>query len=120
MTFKPAMELVTLQKAGRQVLTIDGHKILFIWHNHQVHAIQAQCPHLRLPLTKGIISNENTITCPFHKSEFDLCSGEAKCWSPWPPVVGSLLGKVSKQKNLKIYPTQIDNGQIMIQLTNIE
>lgn len=116
MAFKPAMELTALQKEGRCVSTIDGHKILFIWNKDQVHAIQAQCPHLKLPLAKGKITENATIICPFHKSEFDLCSGETKCWSPWPPVVGGILGKISKQKNLKIYPTQIENGHIMVNI----
>jgi nitrite reductase/ring-hydroxylating ferredoxin subunit len=111
MSFKPAMELAKLQ----QVAVIDGEKILFIWHNDQVHAVQSQCPHLKLPLTKGKITGDSSIICPFHKSEFDLKTGEAKCWSPWPPVVGNVLGMISKEKNLKIYPTQIENGQILVQ-----
>ncbi|KTD49312.1 Rieske (2Fe-2S) protein [Legionella quateirensis] len=117
MAFKPAMELTKLQQENRHVTTIDGQKILFIWHNDQVHAIQSQCPHLKLPLVKGTITEDCAIVCPFHKSEFDLNTGEAKCWSPWPPVVGTLLGKISKEKHLKVYPTQIDNGQIMVDLS---
>ena len=116
MTFKPAMELALLQQSGRHTTTIDNHKILFIWHDNQVHAIQSQCPHLKLPLSKGKITEQCTIICPFHKSEFDLKTGETKCWSPWPPVLGSVLGKMSKEKPLKIYSTQIDNGQILVDL----
>lgn len=116
MAFKPAMELAKLQQENRQVITIDGQKILFIWHQDQVHAIQSQCPHLKLPLAKGKITEACTIVCPFHKSEFDLKTGETKCWSPWPPVVGNLLGKLSKEKELKVYPTQVENGQILVEI----
>lgn len=116
MAFKPVMELAELQKIGRQVKTIDGHKILFIWNQDQLYAIQSQCPHLKLPLTKGKITDHSTIICPFHKSEFNLCTGKPECWSPWPPVVGNILGKLSSPKNLKIYPTQIDNGHIMVDI----
>lgn len=114
MAYKPAMELTKLQLENRQVSVIDGQKILFIWHNDQVHAVQSQCPHLKLPLAKGKITSDSSIICPFHKSEFDLKTGESKCWSPWPPVVGTLLGKLASQKNLKVYPTQIENGQILV------
>lgn len=117
MSFKFAMELANLQHENRQVIVIDGTKILFIWHKDQVHAIQSQCPHLKLPLSKGTITEKDTIVCLFHHSEFDLCTGETKYWSPWPPIVGNLLGKVSKQKNLKIYPTQIENGQIFVNVS---
>lgn len=115
MAFKPAVELAKLQQENRFVTCIDGKKILLIWNNDQVHAMDSQCPHLKLPLTRGKITEDNSIICPFHKTEFDLSSGEHKCWSPWPPVLGSLLGKVSKEKNLRIYPTQIENGHVYIE-----
>lgn len=114
MAFKIAMELATLQQENRHVTVIDGQKILLIWHKDQVHAIQSQCPHLKLPLAKGTITEDCAIICPFHKSEFDLNTGEAKCWSPWPPVVGNVLGMFSKEKPLKIYPTHIENGKILV------
>ena len=116
MTYRPAMELSQLQQQKRQVLVIAGQKILFIWHKDQVHAVQSQCPHLKLPLIKGTITEDDSLICPFHKSEFDLNTGSTKCWSPWPPVIGNWLGKLSKEKNLKIYPTQIENGQILVDI----
>lgn len=114
MVWKAAVDLAQLQQKERETLLIDGHKILFIWHKEQVHAVQAQCPHFKLPLTKGKITDECAIICPFHKSEFDLTTGDVKCWSPWPPAVGNLLGKVVKPKNLKIYPTRIEQGKIEV------
>ena len=114
MAWKAAINLVDLQQNNRQTALIDGHKILFIWHDEQVHAVQAQCPHLKLPLAKGTINEECALVCPFHKSAFDLKTGAVKCWSPWPPVVGALLGKVSKPKELRIYPTKVENEQIFV------
>lgn len=116
MAFKPVMELSALQEMTRHTLVIDNQKILLIWHEGEVHAIQSQCPHLKLPLTKGKITEQNTIVCPFHKSEFDLKTGETKCWSPWPPVVGKALGLLAKEKNLKVYPCKIEDDQIWVDL----
>ena len=116
MTFFPAIQLSELKVQNRITKLINSHKILFIWHNDKVHAVQAQCPHLKLPLTKAKISENDEITCPFHHSKFDLCTGEVKCWSTWPPVVGTLLGKVSKQKNLHVYKTKIKDDMIMVDL----
>lgn len=115
--WKEAISLSKLQENTRQTETIDGNKILFIWHNDNVHAVQSQCPHLKLPLAKGEIKDECTLVCPFHKSAFDLKTGEVKCWSPWPLAIGSLLGKLSKQKELRIYPTRIENDQIYVKLS---
>lgn len=114
MTYKFALELSALQQNTRHTLTLDGHKILMIWHNDEVFALQSQCPHLKLPLTKGKITEECTIVCPFHKSEFHLKTGKSTCWSPWPPLLGKALGKLSKEQDLKIYSTKIENGHILV------
>ncbi|QRN02468.1 Rieske 2Fe-2S domain-containing protein [Legionella sp. MW5194] len=116
MIWKEALALEQLRNQQRHVANIDGNKILFLWHKDKVHALSSQCPHFKLPLTKGTITEQNTIVCPFHKSEFDLDSGKVACWSPWPPAIGKLLGKVSSSKSLTIYPTRIEEGKIMVGL----
>lgn len=114
MSWKQTITLAQLQQQGRHCETIDNHKILLIWHNDKVHAIASQCPHLKLPLTKGKIIDNNSIICPFHKSAFNLTTGTPECWSPWPPAIGTLLGKISKPKNLKIYPVKIEDEIIQV------
>ena len=116
MAFQPAGELAKLQTEKRFVTLIEGKKILLIWHKNQVHAIESQCPHLKLPLIKGKITEEDSIICPFHKSAFDLNNGKTTCWSPSPRVIGPLLGKITSQRDLKIYPAKIENGQIMVDI----
>ncbi len=116
MAWKPAVDLTLLQHNNRQVTVIDGTKILFIWHNEQVHAVQSQCPHFKLPLAKGKINEKDELVCPFHKSAFDLNSGAVKCWAPWPAAISPLLGKLSKPKELQIYPTKIQDGQVFVDL----
>lgn len=116
MTWKVAIDLASLKEQHRQTATIDGHDILFIWHDEEVHAVQAKCPHFKLPLLKGTINKQCELVCPFHKSAFNLDTGEVKCWSPWPKGVGLLLGKLSKPKPLRIYPTRVENGDIFVQL----
>ncbi len=116
MSWKAAIDLAKLQQNQRETTIINGNKILLIWHEGQVHAVQAQCPHLKMPLAKGEITEDCAIVCPFHKSAFDLATGEVQCWSTWPPAVGPLLGKLSKPKNLRIYPTRIDNGQVFVEI----
>ncbi len=117
MVWKTAIGLVDLQQNIRQTATIDGNKILFILHNEQIHAVQAQCPHLKYPLAKGKITENCELVCPLHKSAFDLNTGAVKCWSPSPPIVGNLLGKISKPKTLRVYSTRVENDQIMVDVS---
>ena len=116
MEWTAAINLKDLQQSSRQTTTIDGNKILFIMHEDKVHAVESQCPHLKMPLTKGKITEDCAIVCPFHKSSFDLKTGDVKCWSPWPPVIGILLCKLSKKRKLKVYPTKVENDQIFVKL----
>ena len=114
MVWKAAVNLSQLQQNNRQTLTIEGNKILFIWHDEKVQAVQAQCPHLNWPLAKGKINENCEIVCPFHKSAFDLKTGATTCWSPWPPAIGPLLGKITKPHDLRVYPTRVDDDQIFV------
>ena len=116
MDWKEAVSLSGLQKSNRQTVVIDGSKLLMIWHEEKVYAVASQCPHLKLPLAKGKINEDCELVCPFHKSAFDLKTGEVICWSPWPPVLGTLLGKLSKPENLRIYPTRVDGDQIFVNM----
>lgn len=118
MTWTTAIKLEKLKTVGRQTEEIAGHKILFIWHEETVYAVQAKCPHLGMPLLKGKLDDQCHLICPFHKSAFDLQTGSVACWSPWPPVLGTVLGKISKPKDLRIYPTRIDGEDISVQLTD--
>ncbi|MCS6992375.1 MAG: Rieske (2Fe-2S) protein [Anaerolineales bacterium] len=42
-------------------------------------AVANHCPHLGLPIAGGKIEG-NVITCPFHGSRFDMCTGENLDW----------------------------------------
>lgn len=114
MNWKPALNASELD--DRKVVTVDGKKILFIKHKDKIHAIQHNCPHFKLPLSKGKITEDCAIICPFHKSAFDLQTGDVKDWSPWPPGVGKVLGKLSREKTLKVYPTKVEGDMIMVEL----
>lgn len=116
MAWKEVMELKDLQQKIRVTSVVDDHKILVIWHQEKIYAMQSQCPHLKLPLKNGKITDDAAIVCPFHKSEFDLTSGKANCWSVWPPGIGPLLGLASKPKYLRIYPTRVAEGKISVEI----
>jgi nitrite reductase/ring-hydroxylating ferredoxin subunit len=64
---------------------VNGKKIIISKINGKHCAIENKCPHLGLPLAKGKVEN-GVITCPFHGSKFDLCSGKNVEW------VNSVMG----------------------------
>lgn len=114
MTWIAAINLSELQQKTRHKTTLNNQDILLLWHQNEVHAIQSQCPHFKLPLTKGELTKDCAIICPFHKSAFNLKTGNVASWSPWPPIVGKLLGKLSKEKQLKVYPSKVEEDMIWV------
>ena len=102
-----------LAEGERQVVKVGGHSVLLIRHDGQIYAIDSACPHMRLPLKGGKI-HDHTITCPWHRSAFDLDSGDVKDWSPWPPAVGRMLGALSREKALLVFPTRVEQGKIWV------
>ncbi|MGC9394658.1 MAG: Rieske (2Fe-2S) protein [Anaerolineae bacterium] len=110
-----------LPEGTRQVVNVQDHSILLIHENGKVYAMLSACPHMRLPLKGGEITEDEigssaAIVCPFHHSAFDLQTGDVKAWSTWPPVVGKMLGSISREKALRVFPTRIAEGSIWIDL----
>jgi nitrite reductase/ring-hydroxylating ferredoxin subunit len=102
-----------LPEGERQVVEIEDRSILLIHHQGQFYALDSRCPHMRLPL-KGAVIEGDTLTCPWHHSAFDLRTGNVKQWSPWPPAVGRMLGALSREKVLPLYPTKVEEGSIWV------
>jgi nitrite reductase/ring-hydroxylating ferredoxin subunit len=43
-----------------------------------------------------------------------MATGEVQEWVTWPPGVGTVLGAVSKEKDITVYPTKVAEGTIWI------
>jgi nitrite reductase/ring-hydroxylating ferredoxin subunit len=102
-----------LDSGARQVVKVGNKNILVVNHENQLYAVENNCPHLKLPLKAGKIE-DGAIVCSFHRSAFDLNTGEVKTWCPWPPGVGKLLSMVSQEKTLPVFPVRVEDGNILI------
>jgi nitrite reductase/ring-hydroxylating ferredoxin subunit len=100
----------------RKVVKVEQRAILLLNHNNQIYAVENSCPHLKLPMKKGKVTEDGAIICPFHRSAFDLSTGNVKEWSTFPPGIGKVLGVVSKEKALAVFPTRLEEGNIWVGL----
>jgi nitrite reductase/ring-hydroxylating ferredoxin subunit len=67
--------------SGAKVFTANGTAIVVAQTKNGYCAVVNKCPHLGLPIAGGKVDlDTGTITCPFHDSKFDLCSGENLDW----------------------------------------
>lgn len=113
MVWTKALAASDLPPGSRRVVKLEQKAILLLNEGGSIHAVSNQCPHLKLPMKSGKIV-AGAIVCPFHRSSFDLCSGAVQEWSPFPPVVGALMGKISAEKALPVFPVRVENGEVQV------
>jgi nitrite reductase/ring-hydroxylating ferredoxin subunit len=115
MAWTKILEANALPLGAREVIKVGNKNILVLNHENQLYAVENSCPHLKLPMKSGKIK-DGAIVCSFHRSAFDLSTGEVKTWCPWPPGVGKLLSMVSEAKTLPVFPLRVEDGSILIDL----
>jgi nitrite reductase/ring-hydroxylating ferredoxin subunit len=116
MNWVKALPQDELPEGERRVVRIGERSILLIHHEGQIHAMESACPHMRLPLKGGNLTDDDAIVCSWHHSAFDLRTGDVKEWSPWPPGVGRVLGAISREKALPVFPTKVEEGSVWVGL----
>ena len=87
------------------------------WHAREsILCTEALCRHMRWPLAWGAKVEDDCIRCPLHQTTHKITDGELVEWSPFPlfPPYGKLVGKMSRQKNLTIYETRVEDSQIQV------
>lgn len=115
MNWIKAMDAAELPQGEREVVKIEGDKILLVHHsNGTIYAMKNACTHMGAPLKRGKVNEDATIVCPLHRTVFDLETGKVQEWVTWPPGVGTVLSAVSKEKNLTVYPTKVEEGVIWV------
>lgn len=110
---------IDLPEGARRVISMQGADVLLLHHEGRIYAVANACPHMRFALKGGRIA-DGAIVCPFHHSAFDLETGDVKAWSPWPPLVGPMLGNISREKALTTYTVKVEEGYIFIEQKQVK
>jgi nitrite reductase/ring-hydroxylating ferredoxin subunit len=114
MSWTKVLPQENLPEGQRAIVEVSGRSILIIHWKGEIYAVDNECPHMGASLEGGKVTEDGALVCPRHHSAFDLRTGEVKEWSPWPPGVGRILGSVSKEKALPVYPTRTDEGSVWV------
>ena len=72
----------------------NGKSVIVAKVGDKYCAIANKCPHFGLPLAKGKFEN-GVITCPFHGSKFEVCTGKNVEWVE--SFVGIPLPNIAKK-----------------------
>ena len=91
-----------LEKEGSAVVRKSGKQIALFLRDGQVFACNNRCPHEGYPLSEGSLDDQCVLTCNWHNWKFDLATGE----------------NVYRGDQLRIYPVDIRDGHIWLDLTD--
>lgn len=114
--WRNALPIKKIKNGKKKMITVDKKMILLGMHENQYFATEALCRHMRWPLAWGAKVKDGCIRCPLHQTTHRIDDGGLVEWSPFPlfPPYGKLVGKMSKQKNLTIYETRVQDSQIQV------
>ncbi|MDH3977056.1 MAG: Rieske (2Fe-2S) protein [Gammaproteobacteria bacterium] len=107
---------------GRLVaVDADGVSVLLSRINGVVHAVVNRCPHLGMKMSRGKIC-DGIVTCPWHGSRFDFCSGDNVDWVnsfagiPMPGWTHKMIAMGKSPEGLQSLAVQEQSGSIVIHL----
>lgn len=110
-------------KEGKhEVVDAQGTSLVVARINGKLCAVQNRCAHLPLPLGGGKLV-DGAIQCPFHGSQFDMCTGENRDWVrgvagvKLPKWSRSLIALGSKPRNISSYVVTEEDGEVFVEVT---
>lgn len=106
-------------------VTADGTSYVVVRRSEQpdeVCVVVNKCPHAGLSLTKGPRGGyaDGVITCPWHQSTFDVCSGANLDWTaglagiPAPRWSRKLIAMGKAPAPLDVVPARVTDGEVVI------
>ncbi len=100
---------------------VEGHSIVVTQTDQGYCAVANRCAHLPLPLSSGKVEG-NVITCPWHGSRFNMCTGENLDWVrgvaglTLPGWSRRLLALGKQPQGIQAYRVVEDQGNLYVEL----
>ena len=110
---------------------LDGKEIVVANLDGKFYAMDDRCGHMNALLSMGNISNEGTVTCPFHGARFDMNTGKKvkepvltpsqemeplpKTWQNYMEHAGQLMSHI-KTYDQQTYDVLVDGNRIKIRI----
>lgn len=103
-----------------KAVKVNGESVIVARIDGHLCAVRNQCSHMPLPLDGGKVEN-GTITCPFHNSVYNLCSGDNLDWTPgvmgvkMPTWSRRLIAFGKEPQGLKTYTVIEKDGDVFVE-----
>ena len=103
------------QDGTKKKIQVQGQEIFLARVDDKYYAVSNHCPHLGGDLSAGELEGK-IITCPRHKSQFDITNGNVVRWLKGSGLL-SAIGKAFKSpKSLRTYNVKVEGDTILIEI----
>ena len=104
-----------LKPGEMKMVMASGREVLLVRVGENYFAADNRCPHMGGNLSQGKLDG-TIITCPRHKSQFDLKDGHVVRWTIWPAALVAVDQVRSRRRPLKVFPVTIEGDKIIIKM----
>ncbi len=110
-----------IREGSIYVASAAGHSVLLTRVKGVVQAFENKCPHLGLSMARGKV-DDGTITCPFHGSKFDICSGRNLDWvtgimgMKTPGWTRAIISMGKRPAGLKVFDAIERDGEVFVEI----
>ena len=118
MAWHNAMKIKRLKEGKTKMVAVKGKMVMVGRKDGALFATEALCRHMRWPLAWGGKVEDGCVRCPLHQTTHQLEDGALQEWAPFPlfPPFGRVVGKLSRQKDLRIYPVREHDEYVQVEL----
>jgi 3-phenylpropionate/trans-cinnamate dioxygenase ferredoxin subunit len=102
-----------IQDGQIKLVKIKDREIMLAKASGKYYAADGRCPHLGGRLWLGKLDG-TIVTCPLHKSRFDLVDGHVVRWTDWGGVVLCVSKLVRPPHPLRMHEVRIEGSAILI------
>lgn len=111
--FRPLTTVTDMLPGTMKTASLEGREYLVARVGDQYLVTDSRCPHLGGHLVKGLLEG-TVVTCPLHKSQFDLRDGSVLRWTDWQGAALKIATKVKSPRNLKTYEVRVEGETLLV------
>jgi 3-phenylpropionate/trans-cinnamate dioxygenase ferredoxin subunit len=100
---------------SKRKVSANGLEIMVVRVGDSYYAVNNRCPHMGGDLSNGTLEG-TVITCPLHKSQFDVSDGRNIRWLKGSGIMSALGKTLKSPRSLRTYKIKIEGNIISVEV----
>lgn len=101
-----------LRDGAMKMVSVGEREFLVARVGDKYYAADNRCPHMGGNLSQGRLEG-TVVTCPRHRSQFDLTDGHVIRWTNWTGLQLFMTKILRPPRPLRIYDVKVEDGVVL-------